>query len=350
MESDNTSVSNTTGLVMRPDRELCLDCDDFIEMKISTAMFLYVPPILMVVGTAGNFLTLVVLQSQAYRSSPTTAALSALALADIGVLNTGLLRHWLRAVWSVEIRHLSDASCKIHNVLTPAFLSLSACILALTMVERVISVWFPMRVSEWISKKRMTLACIILSLAVTSFYIPKLILTKSSLTARIKCSMNDDYLHVLYTWINFSLQFFIPLGIIFGGNILILVKLSMAARRRSKQMNVTEEGNKSATVMLVLIGLCFILTITPANIYFLGSSYHVWNMETTHNRIKVLLAYTITNLLAYVNSTINFMLYCLSGTKFRMALKALFMKAGNRHLQGSSDQGTKQSRISKQDA
>ena len=75
----------------------CGECvESFLEKKVSDALFLYVPPILILLGTIGNILTIVVLHvSRTYRGSPTVVGLIALALADIGLLNTGLLMQTL---------------------------------------------------------------------------------------------------------------------------------------------------------------------------------------------------------------------------------------------------------------
>ena len=58
-------------------------------------LLMYVPPILILLGTVGNILNLIVLQSRIYKKSPCCVALSALALADMSVLNIGLLRLWI---------------------------------------------------------------------------------------------------------------------------------------------------------------------------------------------------------------------------------------------------------------
>ena len=58
-------------------------------------LFMYVSPFLIVLGTVGNILNLIVLQSRLYRNSPCSVTLSTLALVDMAVLNIGLLRLWI---------------------------------------------------------------------------------------------------------------------------------------------------------------------------------------------------------------------------------------------------------------
>ena len=65
------------------------------QYKAYINLMVYVPPVLLLLGTVGNVLNLVVLQSRQYRSSTSTVSLSALAVMDILVLWTGLLRQWI---------------------------------------------------------------------------------------------------------------------------------------------------------------------------------------------------------------------------------------------------------------
>ena len=137
------------------------------KKKVSDFLFLYISPVIILFGNLGNILSLAVHQSRHYKSTPTSIALSALALADIGVLNTGLLRHWIRVISRVDIRAFGDISCKIHlgfTYLTPV---LSGNLLAITSIERLVSVWFPLKVRLWITKQRMLKAVI----AVVIFYL-----------------------------------------------------------------------------------------------------------------------------------------------------------------------------------
>ena len=65
------------------------------EHKAYLQMVTYLPPVMILVGTVCNILNLVVLHGNHYRYSPSSVALRALALADIAVLNVGLLRMWI---------------------------------------------------------------------------------------------------------------------------------------------------------------------------------------------------------------------------------------------------------------
>ncbi|KAI8777687.1 growth hormone secretagogue receptor type 1, partial [Biomphalaria glabrata] len=60
-------------------------------------------PILLTLGTVGNIMTIVVWSRRDMRSSQATVYLIALSVADILVLNAGLLRHFIREICGFDI-------------------------------------------------------------------------------------------------------------------------------------------------------------------------------------------------------------------------------------------------------
>jgi len=83
--------------------------------------FRVISPILILLTTVGNPLSIITLQNPLFRQSSTSFILSALAVVDMGVVYTGLLRHWTEATFGVDFRLMSSAACKIHICLTYLF-------------------------------------------------------------------------------------------------------------------------------------------------------------------------------------------------------------------------------------
>ena len=296
-----------------------VDAHSYLQMMVADFLFLYISPVIILFGTAGNILSLVVLQSRHYKSSPTSIALSALALADIGVLNTGLLRHWFRSVSGTDIRHSGDIFCKIHMGLTYLTQVLSGNFLALTTIERVVSVWFPLRVREWITKKRMLIAVVMVTVFYLLCHIP-LFLDIQLSAAYGYCGFSGLRFYRVWYWVDLTAYYLLPFAVILIGNALIIFGLRRAAHNRAKKFNHEDKGTSSTTVMLVVVGVVYMLTISPINILYLGYSYGAWSYDTPFEEAKYMLAYAITNQLVYVNSAINFLLYFFTGTKFRQAM------------------------------
>ena len=75
------------------------------------------------------------------------------------------------------------------------------------------------------------------------------------------------------------------------------------------------------TTMLLGLGACFLLTNAPCGIYFILEDYYFRPMEDDAQVGPIMLVHAIVNLLNFANYSANFLLYCVTGSKFRMALK-----------------------------
>jgi hypothetical protein len=80
--SDNPGVTLST---------TTLSYTAFWQYAESIKWFKYCSPILITLATVGNALSVVTLQNPLFRSSSTSFILSALAVVDVGIVNTGLV-------------------------------------------------------------------------------------------------------------------------------------------------------------------------------------------------------------------------------------------------------------------
>jgi hypothetical protein len=80
----------------------------------AVAILTYGPPFLLVLATIGNTTSVIVLQHPSFRKSSTSFILSALAVLDAVLVDTGLLRQWMVNAFNVDVRLLSSFGCKLH--------------------------------------------------------------------------------------------------------------------------------------------------------------------------------------------------------------------------------------------
>ena len=157
-DASHLATANYTGNMTLPTNATIIQDETTIPVDyIYTLLFTYVSPIIIILGTIGNVLTLVVLQSRYYRNSPSTFILSALALTDTGVLLCGLMRHWINNItnYELDIRTLTRGTCWIHIYFTYLLPQLSSWSLALLTVERMASVMWPFKAKQLFSKRIM---------------------------------------------------------------------------------------------------------------------------------------------------------------------------------------------------
>ena len=68
---------------------------------------------------------------------------------------------------------------------------------------------------------------------------------------------------------------------------------------------------------------------SPAGAFYIMESRLIEGILTLEDNVRYVLFYTVINLLVYLNSAINFLLYVLTGRKFREELFKMFGK-GNK--------------------
>lgn len=368
----NGSISNQTNV--------------FIEDEITRIIFVYVSPCVIFIGTVANILSILVLSKKTMRRSTTMFYLLILSSADLLVLYTGLLRYWIIMAFDIDIRLHSDFICKLHAFLVYFSLDFASWILVAVTMDRCISVMRPLKArlccTHNVSK------VIVVVLVVAMVFINSHLFFTVEIIARngpkLICQEADaNFVSKIWPWIDFAVFCFVPFGIMIVANSFIIQRVS-ASVKTLKNMTVdnnlgrsfdsvytrrtsfgsshisgehsdeistiteaceTQNGfsndtvNKTAnnnstrlqtstnvTVMLLSVNFVFFLCTTPIAIYFIGK--HYWKTQDIHpHRIAVQnLAYGIVNILQYLNNSVHFFLYCITGKRFRNEFFKLFSR------------------------
>ena len=326
------------------------DYTTYQEFQTGLLIWRVVPPILIVFGTVGNSLAIVVLTRKSIKVTTTAIYLSFLAISDLVVLYTGLLRQWLTYLFDYDVRHISEAACKIHLWLVYSSLDFSAWIVMIVTVERLISAWFPHKAKNKCSRKSaIAIVTIVLFflLALNSHLlygmINEIVLDSNGHAVTVyKCSEIDEtyrnFFNLIWPWIDLAVFCAIPFTVIVIGNCCILFKVVTSQRRTkskivpttSKSTHATKKAPKhlSMTAMLLTLNTVFLLTTSPVSVYNIG--YPQWSsVDTAQNYANLDFWWAIVNMLMYTNNALNFLLYCLSGTRFRREVKRAFHQSSN---------------------
>ena len=144
-----------------------------------------------------------------------------------------------------------------------------------------------------------------------------------------------DFFNLVWPWIDLCVFCLIPVSVIVIGNGCILfgvIKSQQKTRSRSvpsvntNQRTSLQRGranHSSMTAMLFTLNMVFLFTTSPVSIYNIGYT-HWMKSGTSHDYATLDLWWAIVNMLQYTNNSINFLLYCLSGTRFRREVKRIF--------------------------
>lgn len=331
--------------------------------KLKQNLILYVSPVLLVFGIIGNLLSFIVLNGQTKKIS-TYSYLSALAIMDLAVLIVGLLRLWVAEITGSSINDVSDVTCKLVQFLGYVCSDSSVWLIVTVTTERYIAVCHPLKTQMLCKTERawkVSLIPILVICTINShFFFTVSIQNKPN---RDECEASPSFellVNNIWPWVDAVIYSFLPFVIIGILNCFIIRKISQAAKRRKGFLQVkhrttrevrrykSSDSNKKLTTILLSVSFTFLVTATPMNISLIFTAF--WNRGPGDVKEAAMfhLIKTITELLMYVNHSINFFLYCATGQKFRRSLVKLlcykrFGSSGNEETIFTSDRNRQSS-------
>lgn len=133
-------------------------------------------------------------------------------------------------------------------------------------------------------------------------------------------------------WSHVTIIYFLPCSIFLVLNSLIVLHLRKRQHRcqdgSGQQPQVALGGRLSkTTAMLLAITSVFAVLWAPRTVVVL---YHLY-VSPVHRDWRVHLAYDLANMLAMLNTAVNFFLYCFVSKHFRKAVKAVLLFRGSLH-------------------
>ncbi|CAH1800930.1 unnamed protein product [Owenia fusiformis] len=310
--------------------------EDYVEYQIGMALWKYMSPVIIVLGVIGNILSFLVTTFTSMKQANMSIYLSALAVSDTGALIIGLGHPWLSVLFNFDIRKTHEWACKIHVFFTYLFIDLSAWMLVSVTIDRVIFVYLPLRARSICTRRN---AIIVINLVVLIIIgINCNLLFTIGYRGNSRCFIVEGFegFHISYwPWIDASVSSLAPFSILIVCNMLIIIQLLRVRNNRRKKLNVSnsnkDDKTRSMTIMLVMISVLFLCFTAPVSFdIIIKLSKRANTVEraptTLAEQARSVLSQAIVHMLMYLNSALNFVMYCLSGKKFRDSLKKLLCR------------------------
>jgi hypothetical protein len=308
-------------------------------------------PIILTGCLVGNLISFLVLLRPRLRRQTTSIYLAVLCVIEIGTCYTGLLRRFFIDAFQLDIRTTNSFTCRIHIYFTYVFLRLAPLVLALVTLQRYFYVSqhaICSLTSTYIQLFSLCLFVCLAELHLFAFYDLTYSDTRPrSMDIPFECTV--DKLHhplyyrfrtKIYPKVSLLLYTIVPLAIIILGNVLII----RAVRRASKRSRSSTRKKRSVTRMLYAVSVLYTVLTSPASIFLavVSASYQL--------APAFRLQWTLLRLVFYLCHSVNFLLFCASGTFFRQEFIAfLSSKCGlkihcrqhHNRTDGSLDEATK---------
>ncbi len=232
----------------------------------------------------------------------------------------------------------SKWSCKVCYWIFDSSKAISAWILVFICFERCLCVCLPFDVHTILSKRRGKLITLCLIMLMIVLYSSNLIMWEirsiyepSMDMWQTYCvrSFNLDNVFALeiYPWIQMITYTLIPVLIMFTVNIIIIIHLNKISQQ-NQIMTSTRRSilSRSLTVMLLASSFTFMLLTIPWCLYFLLYAYAGPSNTSQENQLfyhYMEIFWAFSWVFTQINHSINLIVYCLSGSRFRKEIKEL---------------------------
>ncbi|KAJ9600366.1 hypothetical protein L9F63_009336, partial [Diploptera punctata] len=309
----------------------------------------YYIAILILLGTIGNCISVLVFFTTKLRKLSSSFYLAALAISDTGFL-IALFMAWLNS-FGVPLFYITGL-CKMNTYLQYVCSFLSAWLVVAFTVERFIAVRYPLRRPSMCTVARAKLVLASLTLLALGLYIPSIQVAKMEIhNDKPACGLDGDYksLAIVINHVDFVVTFILPFAMIATLNAWISLMVWKLARIRrgltftsgrdthQQQYHVTRDSHRRSqtqpqhsvrspssqtkvTKMLLVVSTVFLCLNLPS--YVLRVLIYVQNSETGM-RAELAILQHVASVFFNTNFGINFVLYCVSGQNFRRAFCSL---------------------------
>ena len=226
--------------------------------------------------------------------------------------------------------------CAVIIAITLAAVLCSTLLIVTMTFERLYSIIMPHRAASFNTVKRAR--AIILSIIVFSiiFNVPHLFTSTNFGQLCVSFGSGSERTGVkIYYWLTFIIPVFIPFILLLAMNSVIIHTLrtrfnfstkTLADQGQSK-ITKTQQSDQQIFILLLLVTFTFLILNTPVNVMIFYINYVKGNTPYYHAGVH--LFYHVAEKAYFTNHAINFILYVLSGQKFRKDLVKLFQCSGS---------------------
>lgn len=252
-----------------PDANTSYGANHSLFVYVMGALNVYYTPLLVVLGSLGNLISVFVFYSRKLRLQSTSQYLSALALSNT-VFLVQLLPPWLNAVQITGVFH-TWGFCQVFVYLSHVTCCLSAWLVVAFTVERFVAVVYPLR---WtVPRARhiigaLAAAALLLNVPVLRFAIP----TPND------CNIDNTYPEhaARFNLIDTAVTFTVPLAVIIVLNTWIMIRVWRLERALHRLINESHEHSRvtllvgcprsqqRVTRMLLIVSSVFVVFNLPA--------------------------------------------------------------------------------------
>ena len=289
-----------------------------------TYLYMYTLMPIYVVGIVGNSLSTVVVTRGSFRHMSSGVYLLLLSLADLGTCIA------ISIIWLDEL-YLNSAIgrigwlCKLGSYVQNVFFVMSSWMIVAITAERAIIIALPHKSKAILTRKRAwrVSGCVLFVLCALNTYQPIIYGVEPGDSCFLTEDYNNNLSGVIFGVVDALQYALIPLVILLVCNIILVHNLCKSLHFHSAAgvAQSTDAGTRRIIPMVITISVVFMVLTFPGALFLLSDYIPrdiLWMPPSRE------LWFEIVNMFRYLNHTINFFLYLLTGPKFRQEFWNLF--------------------------
>ena len=290
-------------------------------------------PILVPIGLVGNTLSFLVMIQPQNRKMSTCIYMAAISVID-NLMMCLALHYWLVTV--VKIHALQLWECKTISYLTNSSLQSSTYQVLSMTIDKYVAIKWPHRAAVYSTPNRSRVISTGVIVCCLSYNVPHLFAASVIGGQCLSYSVGGTITRV-YSWITFVINGIIPFSMLIYMNSVIVQTVrnshklfrstvtTITGTENGQNKETRQEAMKRAenqlTVMLLFVTMLFLILLFPTYIRFIYLNFV--KRDTPSKYASSMLFFQITFKLYTTNNSINFVLYCISGKKFRNDLNEM---------------------------
>ena len=290
-------------------------------------------PVIMVVGFICNILSCVTVSSRHCKKSSFTVLIAALAMSDSLALLVNGLQTWpLVNEFIRSIINTVQFWCKFLQFLTFFPANISTYLVTAMTIERFVCTYFPVKARLGFGPKTGYLIVgIIIAINLCLYGHLLYGFTLKTTQGVTVCTFLDSqystfYRNVVVSYLGFGAFFVLPFLVIVFCNTAIIVKAFRLGP--NPDMSVIGQHRREQRIQILrtvlVVSVCFLILVSPFTLYMALRQFsfeadgHV--LPPQEDNTDAVLVYVFGQLL-FLNYSLNFFLYVMTGSKFRNDLK-----------------------------
>jgi len=252
------------------------------EVDFSNLIIKICIPALLIIGTFGNILSIVIFTKKSMKGYSTFQYLTLLSVIDLFVLYTGGCQIWLEHLFEINLRTMNNFFCKTHSFLVYFFTHFSSILLASMSIDRMIAILTGNSTKKIKARKTLkTFLIIALITALINFHflifmqlssINQSQFNNESLAEKIHCyadpAVNASMYYFIYItnvfpWIDLTVYALLPFIVMIISSLIIIITTYKQSKKIKSNLKGQYGKHKQLIIALFVTDAVFISLVSP---------------------------------------------------------------------------------------